>query len=92
MISIEQNQYEGFSMQAIYLFKVFLWLCATLFAVNIIELIQANIYSFETLTQVAFFSLAFWLSLNIHSPKSKSANSALRKAKFRAEYKISNSP
>lgn len=77
-------------MKPIYLFKAFLFVCATLFLINIVELIQSNIYSFETFIQVALFSLALWLALTIRSPEKRLSPSPVSKHKLKSHYRISS--
>lgn len=54
-------------MRSIYLYKIFFFLCATLFSINFFELIQLHDYTLDTLFQFVFLMITLYLALFIHT-------------------------
>lgn len=68
-------------MQSIYLYKIFFFICATLFLINFFELIQLHVYTLDTLFQLVFFIITLYLALFIHISKDFKSYTPLTKLK-----------
>mgnify|MGYP003540350967 FL=1 len=65
-------------MKSIYLYKAFFFFCAILFAFNLFELVDSQVFTFDTLFQTAILLIALFLGLFIRtSPLNKAMKPTL---------------